>query len=227
MPHKHTVKSYDEELAQLHNKILEMGELADLQLTNAMEAFLHQDAQHAQRVIENDAPIDQLEQEIHKFVVHLLASRQPMAGDLRMIMTALQIGTDVERIADYAENIAKHTMPLAQLSLAEDLRDLVVNMADIAHEMLKNIVAVYQQPDVQQTRIIRERDQAIDQLYQQLLNQLQTCMQHDPQSVNACTSLLFIARCLERIGDHIKNVAEHIYFITTGELFTNASPQVG
>ena len=225
MLHKHTVKSYDEELAQLHDKILRMGQLADLQLTNALDAFLHQDVQHAQRVIENDTPIDQLEQEIHQFVVHLLASRQPMASDLRMITMALQIATDIERIADYAENIAKHTTHLAQMSIADDLRNLVVNMADVAHEMLEKIVAVYQQPDIQQAKAIRQRDRDLDQLYEQLLAQLQTCMQHDSQSVNACTSLLFIARCLERIGDHIKNVAEHIYFITTGELLTNAPPQ--
>ena len=223
MPHKHIVKSYDKELEQLQQKISEMGKLAALQLSTGIEAFIQKNSQHARLVVETDATVDNLEQEIHQLVVHLLASRQPLAVDLRTITSALQIATDLERIADYAENIAKQVMILGEKDIEPALYEYIINMTEIAQVMLKGVLESYEKSDVRQSHEVWKQDAEIDTFYAALLSKLQVYMKDDSQNVNACTSLLFIARCLERIGDHIKNVAEHIHFITTGELFTTAT----
>jgi phosphate transport system protein len=216
---KHIVKSYDKELEHLNGKISDMGRIARMQLDTALEAFILKDTESAKKIVERDSVVDALEHSIHRLTVHLLASRQPMAIDLRMIISSLRIATDMERIADYVANIAKQVMILNGVSMDDALRESIIGMTEIARDMLTDILEAYIESDIHKALDVRCQDMEIDKLYATLFTKLRMCMMKDSQTVKMCTALLFVARCLERIGDHIKNVAEDIYFIVTGELY--------
>jgi phosphate transport system protein len=215
----HIVKSYDQELSELTGKISDIGRMSSLQLQNVLEAFENRDASGARRIIDRDSAIDHLELDVNRLTVHMLASRQPLAVDLRTIISALKIATDMERIADYAVNIARQLLVLNGKPIQPDLHSSFTTMMEIVQDMLSAILAAYTGSDVEKALAVWKRDKKVDQMYSGLLNELRTCMTQDNQYINSCTALLFIARCLERIGDHIKNIAEDIYFIVTGELY--------
>jgi phosphate transport system protein len=205
-------------LEQLSGKISDMGRIARMQLDSALEAFINNDTESAKSIVARDSVVDALEHSIHRLTVHLLALRQPVAVDLRTIISALRIATDMERIADYVVNIARQVMTLNGMGIDNELRESVIGMAEIARDMLGNILEAYVKSDIQKALDVRGHDLEIDKLYATLLIRLRVCMMSDPGMVKTCTALLFVARCLERIGDHIKNVAEDIYFIVTGEI---------
>jgi phosphate transport system protein len=221
---EHVVKSYDQELQELRGKISDIGRMSLFQLNTVLEAFTKQDMSSARRIIERDSAIDHLEHEVNRLTVHMLASRQPLAVDLRTIISALKIATDMERVADYVVNIAKQVLTLNDNPILPSLRNSVVAMIKIVQDMLSAILEAYSDSDVKKAMAVWERDKKVDQLYSSLLGELRVCMTQDNHHVNACTALLFIARCLERMGDHIKNIAEDIYFIVTGEIYEQESP---
>jgi phosphate transport system protein len=223
---KHIVKSYDQELEQLNGKISDMGRIARMQLETVLEAFINNDTESAKNIVERDSEVDELEHSIHRLTVHLLALRQPLAVDLRTIISALRIATDMERIADYVANIARQVMILNGMTIDDELRESIIRMAEIAREMLGNILEAYTQSNIQKALDVRGHDVEIDKLYATLLIRLRVCMITDTDTVKTCTALLFVARCLERIGDHIKNIAEDIYFIVTGDLYTPANTDI-
>ena len=216
MSKDHIVRSYDQELDLLISKISEMGKVAEEQLAKAIEALITKDSRLAVNVIYNDAQVNDLQSTVDGLTVRMLAMRQPMGSDLRHIISALKIAADLERIADYAANIAKNVMDLDRVSLEKPV-GLIIRMAELASHMLKDVIDAYRETDVRKATAVWHRDEDINRVYADLLSQLRSYMKADSDNINTYTSLIFAARCCERIGDHIKNVAESVFFITNGE----------
>jgi phosphate transport system protein len=223
---EHIVKAYDQELEELTGKIADIARMSRMQLDSALEAFQNRDKAGAKRIIERDSTIDHLEHDINRLTVYMLAARQPLAVDLRTIISALKIATDLERVADYTVNIAKQVLTLNGALVQPSLQESVIKMMHLVRDMLDDVLEAYEDSNVEKALAIRERDSSVDAIYSSLLAELRVCMSENSQHVTACTALLFMARCLERMGDHIKNVAEDIYFIVTGELYEEEPPSV-
>ena len=210
----HTVKAFDEELNRLRGKILEMGKLAEAAIREAMRALVDRDEAAAGRVVEGDGRIDALEAEIERDAVQIIALRAPMADDLRDVIAALKIAGVVERIGDYAKNIARRVRaidngPIRPISLLPE-------MARIASEMVHDALDAFATRDSGQAARVCERDAAVDDFYNSIFRALLTHMMENPGTITAATHLLFVARNLERIGDHATNVAEMVFFAATG-----------
>jgi phosphate transport system protein len=193
-----------------------MGKVAEEQLAKAIEALITKDSKLAVNVICSDVQVNDLQNTVDRLTVRMLAMRQPMGSDLRHIISALKIAAELERIADYAANIAKNMMDLDHVSLEKPV-GLIIRMAELASHMLKDVIGAYRELNVQKAIAVWQRDEAINQVYTDLLSQLRSYMKVDSDNINTYTSLIFAARCCERIGDHIKNIAEGVYFITHGE----------
>lgn len=217
MDSEHIVKSYDEELQQLDRLIAEMGGLAESQLTDAVGALVRSDGDLAQKVAERDASIDALEIEIDVLTMRVLALRQPMAGDLRTVIAALKTASDLERIGDYIRNIANRTQALAQTRQIGGTAHTIARMGSLVQGMIKNVLDAYIARDSVMADDVRQRDQEVDQLHTSLFRELLTYMMEDPRSITICTHLLFIAKNIERIGDHVTNIAEHVHMMVCGE----------
>ncbi len=213
--HHHIVKSYDEEQRRLFDETLRMGEMAAAQLEAALDVVQRRDDKAAARIIANDAAIDSLEQEISHDVMKL-ALRGPMARDLREILAAIRIASDIERIGDYAANVAKRS---TALNLAPPLPHVIGLHAigTLAVTQVRDVLAAYRDSDVEAARRVRARDAEIDTAYTALFRELLTYMMEDARSITPCTHLLFMAKNLERIGDHATNIAENIWFLLHGE----------
>jgi len=210
----HTIKAFDEELDQLRATISEMGGLAEAAIREAMAALVRRDAEAAAQVIERDARIDALEAEAERQAVQIIALRAPMADDLREVVAALKIAGVVERIGDYAKNIAK------RVASVEDSRirpiSLLPEMARIAGEMVHDVLDAFAARDPIKAEAVRDRDAAVDDFYNSIFRALLTHMMENPHTITAATHLLFVARNLERIGDHATNLAEMVHFAATG-----------
>ena len=211
----HTVKAFDQELDQLRGLIAEMGGLAEAAITGSMRALVQRDSEAARRVVEGDKRIDALEGEIERMAVQIIALRAPMADDLRAVVAALKIAGVVERIGDYAKNIAKRVPVIEENPNIEPL-SLLPEMARIASEMVHNVLDAFAARDSEKAAAVCERDQAVDDFYNSIFRTLLTFMMENPHNITAATHLLFIAKNLERIGDHATNVAEMVYFAATG-----------
>ncbi|MGN6314162.1 MAG: phosphate signaling complex protein PhoU [Rhodanobacteraceae bacterium] len=219
--HDHIVKSYDAEIKRLVGEITRMGELAVAQIEAAMDALAKRDSRAAQRVADNDDALDALEREIGHDVLRLLALRQPIARDLREILAALRIASDIERIGDYAANVAKRSMTL-NLSAPVRLASGLTALAALAGDMVREVLGAYNQRDAELAHVVWQRDDELDTLYTGLFRELLTYMMEDARSITACTHLLFIAKNLERIGDHATNIAEDVWFVVRGETLKEA-----
>jgi phosphate transport system protein len=215
----HTVKAFDEDLDQLRASIAQMGGLAEAAITDSMRALIQRDVETAERIIRDDKKIDALEAEVEKNAVQLIALRAPMADDLRDVVAALKIAGVVERIGDYAKNIAKRVHLIEESRNIEPL-SLLPEMARIAGEMVHNVLDAFVARDADKAMAVCERDRAVDDFYNSIFRTLLTFMMENPQNITAATHLLFIAKNLERIGDHSTNVAEMVYFAATGEHMT-------
>lgn len=211
----HIVKSYDEELQRLTGEIQRMGQLALNQLDAAIDAVLDRDGEAAMRVVHNDAAIDALEAEIGHDVVRLLALRQPMARDLREVFAALRIAGDIERIGDYAANVAKRSIVLNQ-SAPVQLAYSLPRLARVASELIRDVLLAYRESDAERALSVWTHDEELDELYTSLFRELLTYMMEDPRNITPCTHLLFMAKNIERIGDHATNIAENVYFLVHG-----------
>jgi phosphate transport system protein len=220
----HVVKSYDAELRRLRGMMAEMGGIVESQLANATNAVLHRDTDAATHAVEDDPKVDALEHEIEQFVIRLLALRQPMASDLRQVVAALKMTGDLERIGDYAANVAKRSIVLAQFSLPYTFSGLA-NMTRLVQAQLKAIIDAVGTADAESALRVWQSDQVIDDIYNALFRELITYMMEDPRNITPCTHLLFIAKNLERIGDHATNIAETIYYAVRGEVLSEARPK--
>jgi phosphate transport system protein len=221
---EHTVKSYDEALKRLNNNIARMGGLAERQLAAAIEAMMQRDSAAAAEVVRGDAKVDELEREIDELAVRLLALRQPMASDLRNIVAALRIAGDIERIADYAANVAKRAIALAQVAPVRPVA-AIPRMGAVVQEMIKDVLDAYANRDVERAHAVWTRDEELDELYSSLFRELLTYMMEDARNITGSTHLLFIAKNIERIGDHATNIAEQVHFLVTGAPIDAARPK--
>ncbi len=214
---EHIVKSFDEDLKKLDNIIAEMGGMAEVQLADAIEALIKRDTDLADQVITSDKKIDILEHEMDGQATATLALRQPLADDLRVTITALRTASLIERIGDYAKNIAKRSVVLAQSPPLGPTKS-IGRMAALVQGMIKDVLDAYMTRDVEKAAAVRARDADADLLHTSLFREILTYMMEDPRTITSCTHLLFVAKNLERIGDHATNVAENVHYLVTGDL---------
>jgi phosphate transport system protein len=211
----HTLKAFDEDLDQLRATIAEMGGLAEAAIAASMKALTRRDTDAARKIVEADRRIDQLEAEAERQAVQIIALRAPMADDLREVVAALKIAGVIERIADYAKNIAKRVHVVEDAGEMKPL-SLIPAMATIAAEMVRNALDAFAARDADKAAAVCERDRALDDFYNSIFRTLLTFMMEDPHNITPATHLLFIAKNLERVGDHATNIAEMVHFAATG-----------
>ena len=213
--HHHIVKSHDEEQAALQGLLLQMGELAALQLDAALDALACRDVDAAQQIILRDAEIDALERRVGHDVIRLI-QRGPLALDLRIPLAALRVAADIERIGDLAANVAKRSQTLLQAPPLPQTRGLDT-LGRLAARQTRDVLDAYARRDEAAALRVRERDAELDTLHTSLFRELLTWMMEDPRSITPCTHLLFMAKNLERIGDHATNIAENVWFLLHGD----------
>ena len=214
--HSHIVKSFDEELAHLSDLISRMGGLAETQLEQSIEALQKRDSSLAESAINHDKKIDEMHAEVDELAIRLLALRQPMATDLRHIVTGLKIAPIVERIGDYAKNVAKRAIAINQMAPVKPLFT-IPRMGRMVREMIKDVLDAFANNDVEKAYEVWMRDAEVDDMYNSLFRELLTYMMEDPRNISACLDLIFVAKNLERIGDHTTNIAEKIHYMIHGQ----------
>ena len=224
MSDDHIVKSFGEELERIDLLIVEMGGLVETQLALAIHALIRRDTELANQVRDSDARIDDLEREVNERIVRMLALRQPMAGDLRVAIAALKISNDLERIGDYAKNVAKRSLVLVQ-SPAMSSTLTISRMGTLVQSMIKSVMDAYVARDAAGAEEVRLADQEVDQLHTSMFRELLTYMMEDPRNITPCTHLLFIAKNIERMGDHATNIAEQVHFLVVGQDPEEARPK--
>jgi phosphate transport system protein len=212
---EHTVKAFDEDITRLRGLIAEMGGLAEVAIQQSLQALVQGDETLAAEVVERDAKLDALETEVDAMAVRVLALRAPMADDLREIVAALKIGGVVERIGDYAKNIAKRVGRIEGRTKFEPLT-LLPAMGEVAAEMVHDVLTAYAARDPVMAREVIQRDEKVDAFYDSIFRNLVSHMVENPATISSAAQLLFIARNLERIGDHATNVAEMVHYSATG-----------
>jgi phosphate transport system protein len=213
---EHTLKAFDEDLDRLRALIAQMGGLAEHAIGEAMRCLIQRDVEAAARIVEEDKKLNALEIETESRVVQLIALRAPMAGDLREAVAALKISGVVERIGDYAKNIARRVPLLEDASQVEPL-SLLPEMARIATQMVHDVLNAFVNRDAEAAVRVVERDRAVDDFYDSIFRALLTFMMENPHNIRQSAHLLFVAKNLERVGDHATNIAEMVYFAATGD----------
>jgi phosphate transport system protein len=215
-PTAHTVKAYDVQIDALRSLIGQMGGLAEAQISDAVDALVRRDAEAALEVVARDAELDSMEAEAERQAVAMIAIRAPMADDLREIVAALKISAVIERIGDYGKNIAKRVQVLTQAApIGPSV--IIPEMARAATAMIRDALDAYVDRDADLARQVMERDQQVDDFYNSLFRSLLTYMMENPHHITPSAHLLFIAKNLERVGDHATNIAEMVHFSVTGE----------
>jgi phosphate transport system protein len=225
MASEHTLKRFDEELERLNATINEMGGLTESQFSKSLEAVRERDTALAEQVIGDDARVDALDAQVQQLTVQLLALRQPMAVDLRVVLSSIKIAAALERIADYAKNTAKRAIVLSQGSAPASAVSGIDRLGRLVRTALKDVLDAFANDDVAKARDVWQRDEEIDQVYTGLFRELLTYMMEDPRNITSCTHLLFMAKNIERAGDHVTNIAELISFRQTGQSFAEVRPK--
>jgi phosphate transport system protein len=213
---EHIVKSFTEQLDALANCIAQMGGLVESQFVNAIEAIAKRDTRQAETAISTDKRVDELQQSVEEQALKVLALRQPMAVDLRTTLGAIRIASELERIGDYAKNIGKRALVLNReppIRLTQSL----ARMGRQAMAQLKTVLDAYSDRDAKAAKEVWYQDEEIDELYNSLFRELLIFMMEDPRKIGLCTHLLFVAKNIERAGDHATNIAETVYHMSTGE----------
>ena len=222
MAENHTVKAFDNEITQLRGLIAEMGGLAETAIAKAIEALVRHDEDLAAKVVASDAKLDALEAEVDQLAVRIIALRAPMADDLRDVIAALKISGVVERIGDYAKNIAKRVGSIERQKNFEPLT-LIPVMAEMAQSMVRDVLNAFAARDQHMAVNVIERDEKLDNFYDSIFRNLVAHMIENPSTISSAAQLLFVARNLERIGDHATNVAEMVYYAETGAYLADRS----
>jgi phosphate transport system protein len=212
----HTLKAFDEDIERLRALISQMGGLAEHAIGEAMRCLVQRDIEGAAKVVEEDKKLDALEIEAERRAVQLIALRAPMAADLRDVVAALKISSVVERIGDYAKNIAKR-VPLIDTGGKIEPLSLLPEMAKIATGMVHDILDAFVERDADTAIRVCERDDAVDDFYDSIFRALLTHMMENPHNIGQSAHLLFVAKNLERVGDHATNIAEMVYYAATGQ----------
>lgn len=222
----HIVTSFSEELEQLSTNVSKMGGLAEAQLQSAIDAITRRDMALADRTVSQDQQLDDLEILIEENAVELIALRQPMALDLREAMTAIKIAADLERIGDLAKNISKRSLVIFQdYETPNRLVQGLSRMGKLALGQLKLVLDAYTNRDVEMANKVWISDEEIDEMYNSVFRELLTYMMEDPRTIGMCTHLLFVAKNIERIGDHATNIAETVSYLVTGDRIVGERPK--
>lgn len=221
---QHIVKSYDDQLKALNDALSRMGGLAEAQFAGAMEALTNRDSDLAARIMNDDHKVDSCEDFINEQTVRVLALRSPVADDLRTVIAALKAAGDLERIGDHAANCAKRAMVINQLQAVAPMRSLA-RMGRMVSELLKESLDAYLSHDAERAIAVRMRDQEVDDLYSSLFREILTYMVEDPRTITVCSHMMFIAKNIERVGDHATNIAEMTHFLVTGQSLKDERPK--
>ena len=219
---EHIVKSYEDELNALTADCARMGGLTEAQVADALDAVVRRDEAMAEAVVTRDERLDLLEADIERKAIRLIALRQPMANDLRKTVAAMKIASNLERCGDLAKNIAKRTMILNEAEPISPLTRSIERMGRLVMGRLKDVLDAYTGTDLDRALAVWSRDDEVDEHYNSLFRELLTYMMGDPRTITACAHLLFVAKNLERIGDHATNIAEIIHYEITGEEMISA-----
>jgi phosphate transport system protein len=213
---EHIVKSFDDELQGLAGSVAEMGGMAEDLVEQSVQALLRSDTDLAQTVITADRDVNAMQHDIEERAILTIARRQPMAQDLREIIAAIRISSDLERVADLAKNISRRTLATESDQFAPKLLVGVEHLAHLGLRQLNNVLNCYGTRNVEMAREVWEADDEIDAVYTSLFRELLTYMMEDPRNISMCTHLLFCAKNIERIGDHATNIAETVHYLVTG-----------
>ncbi len=222
----HTVTSFEEELAAIDRIIRDMGHFATAMVQASTQALLEGQVEAAQRVIADDAVLDARQRELDEKAILLIGKRQPLADDLRTVVGAIRIASDLERIGDLAKNLAKRVAAVEKSPAPRSFAHNIKAMAELVQRQLEGVVDLYIARDAEALKPLRADDEKIDVQYTAVFRELLTYMMEDPRNITACTHLLFCAKNLERIGDHVTNVAENAYYVMTGAQLPASRPKV-
>ncbi|MEP2781996.1 MAG: phosphate signaling complex protein PhoU [Pseudoruegeria sp.] len=225
MQDQHIVSSYDRELQSIQALIMKMGGMVEIAISDAAKSLASRDLELAEKVRQNDKLIDALEDKINTEVAQIIALRAPTAGDLRTVLSVMKIAGNLERIGDYGKNLAKRTSVLAHMTTIDGASGAIRRMTKEVESMLKDVLDAYIQRDAVLAEDVRQRDQDVDQMYNALFREFLTFMMEDPRNITACMHLHFIAKNIERMGDHTTAIAEQVIYLVSGELPEDQRPK--
>ena len=225
MQDKHISSAFDRDLETLQALIMKMGGLVEASIHNAAAALLDRDEELAKQVRIADKAIDALEEEINQEAARVIALRAPVASDLRTVLSVMKISGNLERVGDYAKNMAKRTSVLVQMPAVDGASHSIRRMARDVELMLKDALDAYIQRDAELAEDVRERDDDVDQIYNTLFREFLTHMMEDPRNITACMHLHFIAKNMERMGDHVTSIGEQVIYLVTGEMPEETRPK--
>jgi phosphate transport system protein len=217
MDKAHIVSAFDEGLDKIESLIIQMGGRAERQIVDASEALHNRDVARAEQVIASDKAIDQLQEQVDADIISLIALRQPKAQDLRAVIGALKVSANLERVGDYAKNMAKRTSVISNSPQIGSVTSTLNRIAGLVQSMLADVLDAYVKRDVDLANDVRARDEEVDHMNNSLFRELLTHMMENPGSITPCMHLLFISKNLERIGDHITGISEQVHFMVVGE----------
>lgn len=225
MQETHIHSAYDRDLEQLQTLIIKMGGLVEEAILSAGEALAKRDTELAENVRAGDAEVDALEMQINEEAARIIALRAPVSKDLRVILTTLRLAASLERIGDYAKNIAKRTTTLVDVPPVNGTDSALRRMSREVQVMLKDVLDSYLRRDTALAEDVRQRDQEVDQMYNALFREFLTFMMEDPRNITACMHLHFMAKNVERMGDLVTNMAEQVIYLSTGEMPEDPRPK--
>jgi len=225
MSNTHIVHAFDKDLEKVTDLLLEMGGLVETQLSEAIKSVVSRDLVLGKKVRKTDRRINELEQQINEKSVRLLALRQPMAEDLRIIVAVMKAASNLERIGDYAKNIAKRASVLSKFPPVASAANTLVRMNKMVHQMIVDVLNAFIDRDSMAAEDVRQRDEEVDLMHNSLFRELLTYMMEDPRNISPCMHLLFIAKNIERCGDHTVQIAEQIHYLVEGNFPADRRPK--
>ncbi|WP_166415636.1 phosphate signaling complex protein PhoU [Cochlodiniinecator piscidefendens] len=225
MQDQHIASAFDRDLEGIQALIMKMGGMVEAAILDSAKSLETRDLELAEDVRARDKQIDALEEDVNQEAARLLALRAPMGADLRTVLTVIKISGNLERIGDYSKNLAKRTSVLVQMPVVEGTPSAIRRMAKEVELMLKDVLDAYIQRNVELAEDVRQRDQDIDQMYNALFREFLTFMMEDPRNITSCMHLHFIAKNIERMGDHVTAIAEQVIYLVTGELPEDSRPK--
>ncbi|MGP3696254.1 phosphate signaling complex protein PhoU [Rhodobacter sp. NSM] len=225
MTEPHIFQAFDRDLEAVQALIMKMGGMVEAAILDAAQALETRDEELAEQVRRNDAAIDALEERIQAEAARLIALRSPTATDLRTVLTVIKIAAALERCGDYAKNLAKRSVVLGQLAQVGDAAGSIRRMAKTVELLLKDALDSYIHRDAALAADVRQRDREVDQMYNALFREFLTHMMEDPRNITACMHLHFIAKNIERMGDHATSIAEQVIYLVTGQLPEEPRPK--
>lgn len=214
----HIVSAVDDDLGQIETLLLEMGGLVEAQIADGVQALITRDVEAGQRVRRQDRQVDAFERKIDELAIRFIGMRQPMAVDLRRVVTALKITSSLERMGDYAKNMGKRVEVLAEADTIGGSLKAIERMSELVREMVRDVLDAFIARDTAMAYEIRNRDEQVDQLHNTMFREMLTYMMEQPQNITPCMHLMFIAKNVERMGDHATGIAEQIIYLVDGAL---------